>query len=97
MITASDLLSEFYPPRLAKKFILFLNAQGIKFRVNESGTQSIYFSVSGQGKQIKIRFSGHGIPVYQRIQKFREVDLSVDPDSGHTYEDAVSLVSEMVA
>ena len=97
MIKVSGILRE-SPARSAPKFCHFLNERKIRFNVSESGT-TIYFTILGpRGARVKIRFGDHGIPAYKDplLQKARKVDLSVDPDSGMTYDDALAFVLKFV-
>ena len=79
--------------------IKFLKDKNVPFSVSEAGTKTIYITVNGQKGPLKIRFSDHSIPQYDnnlRLQNSRKVDLSVDPFSGKTLEDALGLVQSAI-
>lgn len=82
---------------LTEKLVRFLKSYGIKFRVFESGTKSVYVTFTLKESEYKVRISNHQVPKSnhprtQQIQKERIVDFDLYPGSHKTLQDVFHFI-----
>lgn len=98
MIKASRILKGTVQQDQAEKFFNYLRKQGIRFRVNEAGTRSVYVQADTPKGLFRVRFADHPAPIYKdpRLEQARKFNYSVDPSTGTSVTDALNYFEKFL-